>query len=325
MVNKSNLILIGGEEGFLKEEAFQKVRKELIRGEFKEFNYNLFFGKDAGISNILDAANTLPFMADKRMVVVKDADKLRAQDREVLTRYCASLKETTCMVLIGGKELLKDKSFASIRNAKVIDCPPLNKSGINSWISREVRTRGKSISSTAIETLKEFAPNDLESISHEIDKLTCYIGKRDEIGAEDIEKVVAGGGIDNIFDLGDAIGKNDVQAALKISLLLAREGKKPHETIGLIAWHIRRLYIASYMLSKGYSTDVISRLLWMKRDRFPEFIRQARNLHKGEIERKLEILLSVDSFLKTSRIPESVAMEWLIINLCQPGFKQRVC
>ena len=288
------VILIGGEEEFLKEDALQKIKKDLIEHEFEEFNYNLFFGKDANISTILDAANTLPFMADKRMVVVKNADQMKSQDREILSKFCFSMKETTCMVLTGGKTFLKDKSFTLIKDAKVINCRPLYESKLNSWIIGRLKMAGKSMSPTAIERLKEIAPKDLESLSLEIEKLACYAGKRDEISIEDVERVAGEGGIDNIFDLTDAIGRKDAGGALKISLLLRREGRKPHETIGLIAWHIRKMY------------------------------GQAKGFHKEEAEKGLELLLRTDSYLKTGRIPENGAIEFLIINLCKSDFRQRV-
>lgn len=280
------VIFIGGEEEFLKEDALRKLKKDLIKTEFEEFNYSMFFGKDANISTILDAANTLPFMADKRMVVVKNADQMKSRDRETLFKFCTSLKETTCMVLTGGKAFLKDKSFTSIGNAKVIDCRPFYKRELDSWIVTRLKMAGKSMSPAAIERLKEISPKDLGSLSLEIEKLACYAGKRDEISIEDVERVAGESGIDNIFDLTDAIGRKDARDALKISLLLRREGRKPHETIGLIAWHMRKIY------------------------------GQARGFHKEETEKGLELLLRTDSYLKTGRIPENGAIEFLLINLC---------
>lgn len=190
--------LFTGEENFVKREALRKLEQKLLPEGLEALNENILEGKTA--DDIIAACETLPMMAERRMVVVRDyaplmpgQSKGEKDESERLSEYLNHLPESCCLVMYmrasadGRKALFK--AFAAAKSVYVVDFSPLDDRELYTWISARFRRAGKAISRDVAEQLKFRAGVDLTRLDGEADKLCAHAGERAEILPEDLEVV----------------------------------------------------------------------------------------------------------------------------------------
>jgi len=106
-----------GEEPFLAERAGRRVMEKAVDPAMKDFNLNIYYGGDCKGTEILDTAQTLPMFAQRRVVVVRQADKLPADTQEGLLPYLADPCKETCLLFIAAKPDMRRRFFAELKNS----------------------------------------------------------------------------------------------------------------------------------------------------------------------------------------------------------------
>ncbi|MCK4463941.1 MAG: DNA polymerase III subunit delta [Candidatus Omnitrophica bacterium] len=267
-----------GQESYLKEEAIDNLKSKLLSRDFRELNFNIYYAGVDNIKDILSGANTLPFAAKFRIIVIKDIDKLPSKDRETLLGYLKKPAEQTTLILDSDKDLGKDQFAAkSARFVKLINFERPKGVRLDYWIKKEAQTfLDKRISKEAIDLLKELAGiEDLVKLKNELEKVSLFIGEKKDISKSDVETAVGKSANEDIFRLIDAVSGKNTELALDIISNLILRKVKPHEIIGLLAWHFRKL------------------------------------------KRNPELLLSADLAIKRGRLKPALALEFVILELCR--------
>ena len=104
------LYFIYGNDEFLKNQSLAKIKEIALQGAMPDFNFDLFHAGEADISKIMSVLSTLPVMAKRRLVILKDADKLKSQEQESLLSYFNDPSPTTTLLMIGN-DVDKRKTF----------------------------------------------------------------------------------------------------------------------------------------------------------------------------------------------------------------------
>jgi DNA polymerase III subunit delta len=164
--------------------------------------------------------------------------------------------------------------------------------------------------------LKELQGSNLEALSQELEKVASFVGKRDTVTSADIEKLVGKSAVESAFELGWAIGDRDLEKAIRLVSQLMLEGKRPHETIGLISWHLNRMLKAKALAAKGETAYSVSSILRIARRHQDAFFRQVKSFTLNEIKKKLDILLEADLDIKRTRFEPILVLELAIVKLC---------
>ncbi len=315
---KSLVYLFDGEEEFLKEEKVCKLAQDLLSEPTKDLNKTVFFAQDVDGPTIVSHARTLPFLSSKRLIVVKEVERLSPVDEDLIVSYLKNPTKTTCLVLETKKADRKGKLYQAARSyGRIISFDRLYEDQIDRWIGSRVRNFGKSISFEAREALRENIGGNLGTLSQAIEKVITYVGKKDEISAGDIEEVVGKSAKSRIFDLTDAIGRKQKARALKILHDLVGDGKNAPEVIGMLFWQLRRITRAKRLLTQGHlPRQKLASELKVHSSFLDDFIAQTRNFRMEELERGIELLLEADAKTKTGRMAQDVALELLVVRLC---------
>lgn len=284
-----SVFLLIGNEKYLKEKAINELRTDLLNGPSGELDYKVLHGADTSADEILGCVSTIPFFSSKRMVVVKDFEDLPKEDFFRIASYIKKPNNHTCLVLdVKEGTLLKgDPSLAGFVRIKKFSNP--GEGDLSSWITRFVSSKSKTIEKKAVDILRELKGGDLLSLSQELDKLITFTGMRKVITEADVEKLTGKSVMASAFDISKAVGKRDTSKAMTIVHDLLFAGKRPHEIIGILAWHYRTL---------------------IKRDE------RSSGDSKRSLKSKLEILLEADLSIKRTRYNPSLILEFAIIKLC---------
>ena len=187
---------------------------------------------------------------------------------------------------------------------------------LSSWITRYLVSRGKKIESGAVDMLKELNGPNLESLSQELEKLLCFADKRDTVTAEDVELLVGKSAVESAFELGWAIGDKDLAKAMRMVASIMLEGKRPHETVGLISWHLNKMLKAKVLMLRGETAYSISGILRIARKYQDSFFKQVKSFSLEQIKKKMDVLLEADLDIKRTRFDPNLVLEIAVIRLC---------
>ena len=207
-----------GEEPYYIDKISQFIEKNVLTEEEKGFNQMVLYGKDVSIDDIVANAKRYPMMAERQVVIVKEAQDL-SRTIEQLVDYAENPQPTTVLVICFKYKKLdkRKKLFKSVQKHGVLfESKKLYENQVSEWIRTILNGKGYSISHKASLLLVENLGTDLSRISKELDKLTLVLPKESQITPDHIEEHIGISKDYNNFELKKAIGERDVLKASKI-------------------------------------------------------------------------------------------------------------
>lgn len=313
-----SVYILAGEEEFLKREALSRLEKLALDKGDRDLNYNIFYAPQTPPNQILTQAATLPFLSPKRLILVKDFDKFSSSDREAFLNYAENPRPTTCLVLETSKAKIGEgfhKKLSS--NAKVVFFKNPKGAELIRWIEGRMQSAGKKITREAAELLSELAGNNLDVLNTEVQKLAAFVSERDRVNRVDVEELAGKSANHTSFQLLDSIRHKDIDKALSIFKTLLRDGKKEHEVLGLLGWHLRRIERGRRLLEAGVPNVNIGRQLNIPPFSLERFMTQVKKFSKDKVARHTRFLLQADVKIKKGRAKPGLALEQVIVDLCR--------
>jgi len=315
MVNPAVYLLTGAER-YLKDKAINDLRSSLLDASSGELDYKVLHGEDTSAEEVLACVSTIPFFSSKRLLVVRYFEKLSKADTGRLINYIKNPNQYCCLIVDSNDDsILKDEPSLS-RYAKVLKFSGPTDTEISSWIAKFVSSRGKAIDEGAIDILRELQGNDMLNLSQELEKLVTYTGSRKKITVPDVEALVGKSALSSAFDIAHAAAEMDTNQALGIVHELVVLGRKPHEIIGLLAWHFKTLLKIKALIAAGHDEYFIIQNLRLRRKNAGEFFMQSASYSNNDIRSKLEVLLDADLNIKRARYSPAMVLEFAVIRLC---------
>ena len=315
--NLSPLYFFYGEETFLINQSVNQIRGVLVDPELSSFNLNVFYGKESEPQDIIHSAKTLPLMSDYRLVVIREADQLKASSWQDFVPYFENPTASTCCVFCAENMVLKAEPLKAFkkRGETVRFYHPFERE-IPEWIGKMAKGFQKTISREALTLLRVELENDLQKIYNELQKIAIYVGEKDVIEPDDVKEAVADVRGVTIFDLLDCIGSKDREGALIALRKLLEAGEYPLRILTMIARQIRLLTRAKELLKEGSSHEEVGRQLGIRGFYLKGFLNQVQVFSLSRVEACFTCLFYSDWKLKSSRIDKKLIMEKLIGDLC---------
>ncbi|HEA47411.1 MAG TPA: DNA polymerase III subunit delta [bacterium] len=153
--------LFSGEEEYLKEDALRRIKEALIKSAFLQFNYDLLSGKEISGTELLNKLLTLPVGEGKRLIVIRDAQKLNPFAKERIIEYLESPSRTSCLILWAPKVDLRKKFYATIeKQGESVTFYPLRNRELSLWVRDHLFRGKKRISVNALNLLIERVGNN---------------------------------------------------------------------------------------------------------------------------------------------------------------------
>lgn len=251
----SPVYLLMGDEPYYPELICSAIQDKCIPEEDKDFNESIYYGSDTDAAQIITAARRYPMMADRQLVIVKDAQMMK--DAEELALYCKSPLESTVLVLLfrkaspdKRKSLYKEVS----KHGTVLESPAVRDYAITDWIIGYYASRKLNIDPKAAALLGESAGTDLSTIVTETDKLLKNLPEGStRISIEDIEKNVGISRQFSIFELTKELSYKNSSKALAIAAHIGSSAKfnMPMAVSALYTHFYRILKYAAAGAGKG--------------------------------------------------------------------------
>lgn len=314
------LYFVFGKERFLVDRAVDLIRARTLDPATRDFNYDLFQGKEATAARIVQSARTLPMMARRRLILVRDADEMKADELSQLIPYVERPCAETCLLMTGEKVDQRLKFFTAFKKHGVlVKLDPLYERQLPGFVRDEARRRGVTFGPGAAELLCDEVGAELGQLADAVERLAVYAGERKKIEVADIEEVIATTRQRNVFELCNAIGEGSRARALGVlaSMIAARESGV--RIVAMLARHVRQLWTASGLIQKRLSKFELAQALGIP-PFFAEGIEaQARRFDRAAFERMHAAIYHADKALKSSRLDDERILEGLILELTRGG------
>ena len=252
----SPIYLLMGEEAYYPDLVCNTIIENALDEFSRDFNETICYGADVDAETVITAARRFPMMAERQLVVVKDAQAMR--NLEQLSIYCEDPLDSTILVLlVRGASVDKRKSLYKncLKNGVVVESNALRDYEMASWISQYYSSRGLAIAPDAAALLAEYSGTDMSRIVVETDKLMKNLPEGEtRISALDIEKNVGISREYSIFELTKELSYRNGPKALKIA---ARIGESPRFAMpmaisALYTHFLRILKYGALKEKKGY-------------------------------------------------------------------------
>ncbi|MBI4530185.1 MAG: DNA polymerase III subunit delta, partial [Candidatus Latescibacteria bacterium] len=176
--------LLVGEETFQHDEAIRVLIEAVVDPAGRDFNLHVFYADEADPSEVANVAASYPLLAEKRMVVVKRAEKLTEAAFDTILPSLLPSNETTCLVFAASGVDFRRKGWGQVKNiAQVVEYKQIYDNKIPEWIERYVGEQGGRISREAARLLGDVVGNHLGELSGEIEKLRL-VSENGAIGVE---------------------------------------------------------------------------------------------------------------------------------------------
>lgn len=305
-----------GDEQFLVDRSVRLLLERAIDSSLKDFNLNVFFGNESRGVDILDAAQTLPMFADRRAVVVKRAEQLKADALEILLPYIKKPAEGTCLLLTGSKIDQRKKFFLELKkHGELVEYKRLYDNKLTGFIQSESLVHGKPIDSAAAELLSLLIGNNLQELSSQIEKLSVYAGTRTRITIEDVRTMSSSSKAFTAFELAKFLGLRDLPNSLKSLDALFLNGEEAPMLLGALTRHFRQLWRVRELLDLNRNQADIGRELNIHTFFLGEILQQARNFTRSELGILFEEFYRCDIESKTGGLPYAL-MHGLTMKIC---------
>lgn len=326
-----------GEDDFSLRQALEEIKKGIGDPTALMTNTTVLDGRQVTLEQLRNACETVPFLAEKRLVIVEGLferfgsgnrngrrkSPRQAGPSEEYKTFAGGIKqlpEFTELVLLGGNikagnPLLRELTAIT----QVRTFPRLRPPQLSQWITQRVKDAGGSISPQAVSLLVRFVGNDLWIMASEVDKLALFTGGR-RIEEADVRAVVSYAQEASIFAMIDAVLEFRVGAAQELLQQLLKQGMAPAQLLVMLSRQVRIIFLLKEMRGRGESradiqsklgltSDFVLRKAWEQADRYsPARLREV--YHR---------LLEADLSIKTGRLEGELAINILITELGQRG------
>lgn len=247
------IYLLHGEESFYIDELTKYIEENVLDDTAKAFNQTVLYGKEIDYKAVLDNARRYPVMSEKQVVIIKEVQELKTLDK--LEPYFQNPLDSTILVLAHKhKKLDKRKKFAkaltSSKKVCVFESTRLYDNQVPNWIANYLKDRNISIKPAATTLLAEYLGTDLSKISNELDKLSINLPQGTTIDKHIIQKNIGISKDFNVFELQQALGKQDShKSVLIMKYFIANPKKHPLPMVTATLYNFfSKVYICQSML-----------------------------------------------------------------------------
>lgn len=308
----NHIYLLYGEEAYLRKQYKERLKKALSPDD-DSMNYSYFEGKDISAGEIIDLAETMPFLSDKRTILIENSPFFKSEG-EKIAEYLNAVCDTTYFVFVEETVDKRSKLYKSIaKNGCVVELNGLSEEKIITWILGILKRDDKKITQNTMEYLISKIGTDMENIRSEVEKLICYCHEREVITKEDIDAVCVSQVTNQIFDMLDAMANKRQKNALQLYYNLLALKEPPMRILFLIGRQFNLLLQARLLKQKGYGDRAIAEKIGVPPFAATKYLNQASKFKLEDLRKAVDECVEADEAVKSGNRNDRLSVELLII------------
>ena len=310
--NFKNIYLLCGEEAYLRNQYKKKLRDALVM-DGDTMNYSYYEGKDINPRAVIDMAETLPFFADRRVLMVENSGFFKNKCEE-LADYAAVVPESTCLIFVETEIDKRSRFYKEVKKyGRVVEFGTQKDDVLMKWILGMLKKEGKNITKDTLQTFLSKTGSDMQLIKNELDKLAAYTEGRDVITTADVEHVCITQTTNKIFDMIHAVAEGNQKKALELYEDLLSLKEPPMRILFLIARQFNQLYQLKLLAKEGMPSSEIAKQAGIMPFAMKKYQAQANSFSEAELRAAVEECVASEEAVKTGIMNDRLSVELLIM------------
>ena len=319
-----NVYLFYGPEAYIRKSALAALEKKILMPGLESMNRTVMSAPSA--QAIIENCETLPMMSDYRLIIVQDCALLtggkakdETQDSELLTAYLSHVPETTCLVfdLDAAIDKRKKLSKALLAMPGAVSFDALDDAQLAKWIGQQLRPLGKKMDRAACDALVFTSGRDLTMLSGELLKLAAYVGEREAIMPDDVDRIATHTAECTVFAMVDALSAGKAKDAFELLGVLLSSGEQRIGILAMITRHYRQMMHMKAMQDERQQQGAIAKALGIPPFAVTRLARQVGRRSYASLKQCAELCVQADYDIKRGALREDAALDRLMLTLAK--------
>lgn len=306
------IYLLTGEEIYLRNQYKKRLRNALLDPE-DTMNAASFEGKGINPKEIIDLAETMPFFADRRVIMIEDSGFAKNACPE-LADYIPDIPESTCMILTESEVDKRGKVYKAIKNTgRIVEFKRQDERTLARWVLGTLKKEGRNITEETMQAFLGRTGSDMENIDRELEKLLCYTMGRDVITTADVEAVCTEQTENRIFEMVQAITEKNQRKALDLYSDLLAMKEPPMRILFLITRQFNQLLQLKSLAGQGLDKSELAKKAGIPPFALGKYQAQCRKFTAAQLQQAVEDCVDAEERVKTGRMGDQISVELLIV------------
>lgn len=312
--NFKQIYLLYGEERYLRRQYTDRLRKAMCN-EDDQMNTHFYEGKDIPVGEIIDLAETLPFLAERRVIFISNSGLFKSGG-EKMAEYLSAPNETTFFVFTESEVDKRSKLYKTVQSkGYVAEFAVQDENTLKRWIGGMISREGKKITENTVQLFLTKTGTDMENIQMELEKIICYCMDREVITSEDVETICTTRVTNHIFDMVGAIAEGNQQKALQLYYDLLALKEPPMRILFLIARQCNMLLQTKEMKARGYDNKMIGSKIGVPPFIAGKYVTQASRFKTAQLKKAVRQCVEAEEAVKCGRMNDMMSVEILIVSV----------
>lgn len=304
--------LFYGAEAYLKQQYRDRICQALCP-EGDTMNFSRFEGKGLSEGEIIDLAETMPFFAERRVILLEDTGFFKNKaDR--LADYMAALPDYLCMVFVENEVDKRSRMYKAVQKAgRAVEFATQNADTLTRWVLGALKREGKQITRADLELFFEKTGSDMGNIERELEKLLCYTMGKSVIAGADIEEICTGQVTNQIFDMVRAVSGRQQRRALELYYDLLALKEPPLKILALLAREFNLMLQVKVLQREGCDVRTIAERTGLREFAVRKYMPLVRQYSAEQLQDAMEDCTASETDVKTGKLSDTMSVELLIV------------
>jgi DNA polymerase III subunit delta len=316
------LYLFFGSDELRRSEALAELCAQ-VPDDVADLNISRLEGRRLKLETLAAACEAMPFLAERRLVIVSDALKQTkaGKEREDLRAYLERVPDWCDLIFVEREEVdRRSILFTYLKKVgQLCEFLPLEGGELLGWLSERARRQGARLEPAAARRMVELTGGDTRTLATELEKLATYAGQGGAITPRVVDLLVEDGQEQNLFAFIDHLAARRLGPALRGAHALLEDGQAPTYVLFMLARQVRILIGVQELAGQRMRPEAMAAELGQKPFVVRKAVEQVRGFAPGELARLHARLLELDLATKTGRIQAETALELFVAEACVGG------
>ena len=304
--------LLYGDETYLKKQYRDKLHEAVLPAD-DTMNYTYFEGKGTAPGEVIDLAETMPFFAEHRLIVIENSGWFKTSSPQ-MAEYIKELPEFTYFVFVEEEVDKRNALFKAVKEkGRAAEMTRQDERTLIRWVAGMLKKEQKSIRESTLQLFLSKTGSDMENICQELEKLVCYTMDRPEINDEDVEEICTTQIANKIFDMIGAVTEQNQKKALKLYYDLLALKEPPMRILFLISRQFNQLMQVKNMKTLGLDSSTIAKQAGLAPFLVKKYAAQTGRFTLEQLREAVEDCAQMEEAVKTGQLTDTISVELLIV------------
>lgn len=300
--------LLYGPEAYLRRQYRDKLKHAMAAPD-DNMNFATFEGKDTDVEAVIELAETLPFFAEQRVILIENSGFFK-NSCERLAEYLPKTPSTTHFIFVEDEVDKRSKCYKAVqKTGKVVEFATQTEELLTRWILSRLKKEGKNITGSVMQLFLSKTGTDMGNIDRELEKLICYTMGRPVIEAADVEAIATEQTQNKIFEMVNAIAEHNQRKALDLYYDLLTLKEPSMRIMYLISRQFQILLNVRDMSARGMDQASMAKIAGIPPFAVRRNVSQAKGFSMEQLKQALRDGVDLEEAVKTGRMNDQMAVE----------------